>query len=82
MKHLVRFAPFTRFFSTKTRNYTEIKIPVPWGHVAAKWWGPGKSRPIVTVHGWQVEICKKVLLLFLILLFYCSNRITVEVLIL
>lgn len=54
MKSVVRFAQFSRSFATH-RNYTEISIPVPWGHVAAKWWGPGKTRPIVALHGWQVQ---------------------------
>ncbi|KAJ3642711.1 hypothetical protein Zmor_025469 [Zophobas morio] len=41
-----------RFNSTKL-NYQEIQIPVPWGHVAGKWWGPTDKRPILTLHGWQ-----------------------------
>lgn len=31
----------------------EITIPVPFGHVAAKWWGPRNVRPVVAIHGWQ-----------------------------
>ncbi|XP_008548815.1 probable serine hydrolase isoform X4 [Microplitis demolitor] len=31
----------------------EIKIPVPWGHVSGKWWGPKNIQPIVTLHGRQ-----------------------------
>lgn len=31
----------------------ELHIPVPWGHVAAKWWGPKNVRPILSLHGWQ-----------------------------
>ncbi|XP_037034064.1 probable serine hydrolase [Bradysia coprophila] len=31
----------------------EISIKVPWGHVAAKWWGSRQIRPIVMLHGWQ-----------------------------
>lgn len=31
----------------------EIKIKVPWGHIAAKWWGPKNIRPILAIHGWQ-----------------------------
>lgn len=26
---------------------------MPWGHIAAKWWGPQHIRPIVLLHGWQ-----------------------------
>lgn len=31
----------------------EIQINVPYGHVAAKWWGRRDVRPIVCIHGWQ-----------------------------
>ncbi|VVD05882.1 unnamed protein product [Leptidea sinapis] len=31
----------------------EIEIPVPWGHVAGRWWGPRNKQPIVAIHGWQ-----------------------------
>ncbi|XP_049873071.1 probable serine hydrolase [Pectinophora gossypiella] len=31
----------------------EIEIPVPWGHVAARWWGPRNKQPIIAIHGWQ-----------------------------
>ncbi|RZC41843.1 serine hydrolase [Asbolus verrucosus] len=41
-----------RFNSTLT-DFQEIRIPVPWGHVAGKWWGPTDQRPILTLHGWQ-----------------------------
>lgn len=34
-------------------NWQEISIPVPWGHVAAKWWGPKNKQPIIAIHGWQ-----------------------------
>lgn len=41
-------------FSTKlTREVEEITIPVPWGHVSGKWYGPKDIRPIVGLHGWQ-----------------------------
>lgn len=33
----------------------EIQIPVPWGKIAGKWWGPIDKRPIVCIHGWQVN---------------------------
>jgi hypothetical protein len=36
--------------------YQEIKIPVPWGHISGKWWGPTDRKPVLTLHGWQV--CK------------------------
>lgn len=31
----------------------EVQIPVPWGHVSGKWWGPKDVRPILGLHGWQ-----------------------------
>ncbi|XP_013186515.1 probable serine hydrolase [Amyelois transitella] len=31
----------------------EIRIPVQWGHVAAKLWGDENERPILALHGWQ-----------------------------
>lgn len=40
-------------FSTKIRTYEEVRIPVPWGHIAGKWWGPQDKRPILAIHGWQ-----------------------------
>ncbi|KAB0794439.1 hypothetical protein PPYR_11278 [Photinus pyralis] len=42
-----------RFLGNRIRTYEEIKIPVPWGHIAGKWWGPQNQRPILAVHGWQ-----------------------------
>lgn len=42
-------------FSTKfsKREFEEIQISVPWGHLAGKWYGPKDKRPIVGLHGWQ-----------------------------
>lgn len=34
------------------REFAEIKIPVPWGHIAGKWYGPQDVRPILGLHGW------------------------------
>ncbi|XP_037970928.2 probable serine hydrolase [Plutella xylostella] len=31
----------------------EIEIPVPWGFVAGRWWGPRDKQPIIALHGWQ-----------------------------
>ncbi|XP_013183235.1 probable serine hydrolase [Amyelois transitella] len=31
----------------------EVEIPVPWGHVAGRWWGPRNVQPIIAIHGWQ-----------------------------
>lgn len=29
----------------------EIQLPVPWGHISAKWWGRRDTRPVLVVHG-------------------------------
>lgn len=34
-------------------DYEEIRIPVPWGHIAGKWWGSKSVQPIIALHGWQ-----------------------------
>ncbi|KAL1379883.1 hypothetical protein pipiens_003699 [Culex pipiens pipiens] len=39
--------------SFSIQNVEEVRIPVPCGTIAAKWWGPKDVRPIVSVHGWQ-----------------------------
>lgn len=31
----------------------EIRIEVPWGHIAGKWYGAERTRPILMAHGWQ-----------------------------
>ncbi|XP_017779304.1 PREDICTED: probable serine hydrolase [Nicrophorus vespilloides] len=34
-------------------HYEEVKIPVPWGHIAGKWWGSKDQQPVLAIHGWQ-----------------------------
>ncbi|XP_050428897.1 probable serine hydrolase isoform X2 [Adelges cooleyi] len=34
-------------------TFEEIQIPVPFGYVSAKWWGPRDKQPIIAIHGWQ-----------------------------
>ncbi|XP_067009812.2 serine hydrolase-like protein isoform X1 [Anabrus simplex] len=36
-----------------TTTITELKIPVPWGHIAAKAWGDHQSSPVLCLHGLQ-----------------------------
>ncbi|KAL9905170.1 putative serine hydrolase isoform 1-T3 [Glossina fuscipes fuscipes] len=36
-----------------TREFTEISIPVPWGYLVGKWYGPQEIQPILGLHGWQ-----------------------------
>ncbi|CAG9763923.1 unnamed protein product [Ceutorhynchus assimilis] len=33
--------------------WQEVAIPVPWGEIRGKWWGPTDIRPVLTLHGWQ-----------------------------
>ncbi|XP_059470738.1 probable serine hydrolase [Neocloeon triangulifer] len=40
-------------FSKLTRDYEEITVPAPWGHIAGKWWGPRDVQPVLAMHGWQ-----------------------------
>jgi len=35
------------------KKFHEIEIPVPWGHISGKWWGPRDKDPIIAMHGWQ-----------------------------
>lgn len=37
--------------SQSGKQPTEIKLPVPWGHIAAKVYGPPKEAKILMVHG-------------------------------
>lgn len=36
-----------------TDDPQEVRIKVPWGYIAGKWWGPKHVRPILCLHGWQ-----------------------------
>lgn len=36
----------------KLREFEEIQIPMPWGHVAGRWYGKTNTRPILAMHGW------------------------------
>lgn len=52
-KNLVGLAKLQHAVQTAEKSFEEIRIPVPWGHIAGKWWGPTDQRPIVMLHGWQ-----------------------------
>jgi len=50
----------TRFVSTSLMDQLNVsdeaepvQIPMPWGQISGKWWGPRDVRPIVCLHGWQ-----------------------------
>eukprot|EP00075_Anas_platyrhynchos_P020175 XP_027309428.1 serine hydrolase-like protein 2 isoform X1 [Anas platyrhynchos] len=32
--------------------FSEVKFPVPWGHLAAKAWGSPEGHPVLCLHGW------------------------------
>ncbi|XP_040891164.1 serine hydrolase-like protein [Toxotes jaculatrix] len=32
---------------------SELSIPVPWGEIRGKVWGPDHGRPVLCVHGWS-----------------------------
>ncbi|XP_028934357.2 serine hydrolase-like protein 2 [Ornithorhynchus anatinus] len=32
--------------------FRELKISVPWGHIATKAWGSSLGRPVLCLHGW------------------------------
>ncbi|XP_035205683.1 serine hydrolase-like protein isoform X2 [Stegodyphus dumicola] len=34
-------------------NLKELRIPVAYGHIAAKVWGEKQSHPVLALHGWQ-----------------------------
>ncbi|XP_058876999.1 serine hydrolase-like protein isoform X2 [Acipenser ruthenus] len=38
--------------SSMGQKVTELRFPVPWGHIAAKSWGPREGRPVLCLHGW------------------------------
>ncbi|XP_046734816.1 probable serine hydrolase isoform X1 [Diprion similis] len=44
---------FYRNSYDSNQDATEVEIPVPWGKIAGKWWGPKDRQPILAFHGWQ-----------------------------
>lgn len=44
-----------RYRSKSSFDSVDVKIPVPWGHVAGKWWGSTAKRPILVLHGYKVR---------------------------
>ncbi|XP_040001404.1 serine hydrolase-like protein isoform X2 [Xiphias gladius] len=33
-------------------EFSELSVPVPWGEIRGKVWGPDHGRPVLCVHGW------------------------------
>uniref|UniRef100_A0A4W5P4E3 Serine hydrolase like n=1 Tax=Hucho hucho TaxID=62062 RepID=A0A4W5P4E3_9TELE len=38
--------------TSATMKQAEFKMPVPWGEIRGKVWGPDHGRPILCLHGW------------------------------
>ncbi|XP_012267218.2 probable serine hydrolase [Athalia rosae] len=62
-RRLGKIAPFSRAVQSLYRNQSTLKldvdefdIPMPWGKIAAKWWGPKDRQPILALHGWQDNV--------------------------
>jgi len=54
---IVRFVQ-KRFSSLLTSpKQEELKIPVPWGHIAGKTWGNPQGIPVICLHGWLDNAC-------------------------
>lgn len=58
---LSKYSVLVRKFSSDLLPVQEVSIPVPWGEIRGKWWGPTDSRPILSLHGWQVSLVKSIL---------------------
>lgn len=35
-----------------SRQWEEVEIEMPWGHVSGKWYGNRSEKPIIALHGW------------------------------
>ncbi|XP_026215569.1 serine hydrolase-like protein isoform X2 [Anabas testudineus] len=44
-----------RYFTSSTvkQAVSELSVPVPWGEIRGKVWGPDHGRPVLCVHGWS-----------------------------
>ncbi|XP_033300925.1 probable serine hydrolase isoform X5 [Bombus bifarius] len=52
-KVLTKSTPTKNINGHNTHSVEDIQIPVPWGIISGKWWGPIDQQPIVALHGWQ-----------------------------
>ncbi|XP_076839296.1 serine hydrolase-like protein isoform X2 [Brachyhypopomus gauderio] len=39
--------------ATMKQTVSEIRIPVPWGEIRGRTWGPDHGRPVLCLHGWS-----------------------------
>ncbi|XP_017287580.1 serine hydrolase-like protein [Kryptolebias marmoratus] len=37
---------------TMKQTVSELSVPVPWGEIRGKVWGPDHGRPVLCLHGW------------------------------
>ena len=44
--------PAVRVWNACRRVVSELTVPVPWGQIRGKVWGPDHGRRVVCLHGW------------------------------
>ncbi|XP_057698366.1 serine hydrolase-like protein [Corythoichthys intestinalis] len=49
---MIRMLKNVRNLSTASMKQTELSVPVPWGEIRGKVWGPDHGRPVLCLHGW------------------------------
>nr|XP_057902539.1 serine hydrolase-like protein [Doryrhamphus excisus] len=49
---MLRVLKNVRNLSTAAMTQTELSLPVPWGEIRGKIWGPNDGRPVLCLHGW------------------------------
>ncbi|XP_077426997.1 serine hydrolase-like protein [Vanacampus margaritifer] len=49
---MIRVLKNVRNLSTAPMKQTELSVPVPWGEIRGKIWGPDHGRPVLCLHGW------------------------------
>ncbi|XP_061586378.1 serine hydrolase-like protein isoform X2 [Cololabis saira] len=51
---MIRALKGVRHMTTTTvkQAVSELSIPVPWGEIRGKVWGPDHGRPVLCLHGW------------------------------
>ncbi|XP_049577070.1 serine hydrolase-like protein [Syngnathus scovelli] len=49
---MIRVCKNFRNLCTGPMKQTELSVPVPWGEIRGKIWGPENGRPVLCLHGW------------------------------